>query len=225
MTKGFQKRQLDRRDFLLRTAALTAGTLGLETTARSGAALALSTPQEEAEAFLAAYVKGWLPLETAANEASWAASTDVSEAHTAAQVAANQKVNEFVGAPDVIAKVKQLLAHREQLRRPDRSASSRRSASARPRHPARCRKSSWPAPRAEAGQAAAQDGFVYTLKREGKTDEHPSANDIDRVLVGSKDLNERLSLVGGLQDDRRPASRGDPAAPRPAEQGRSDHGV
>ena len=110
MTEGFQKRQLDRRDFLLRTAALTAGTLGLETTARSGTVLANSTPQEEAEAFLATYVKGWLPLETAANEASWAASTDVSEAHTAAQVAANQKVNEFVGSPEVIAKVKQLLA-------------------------------------------------------------------------------------------------------------------
>ena len=39
----------------------------------------------------------------------------MSEAHTAAQVIANQKVNEFVGSPEVIAKVKQLLAHREQL--------------------------------------------------------------------------------------------------------------
>ena len=47
--------------------------------------------------------------------------------------------------------------------------------------------------KAEAGQAAAQDGFVYTLKRQGKADEHPSANDIDRVLVGSKDLDERLT--------------------------------
>ena len=38
-----------------------------------------------------------------------------------------------------------------------------------------------------------QDGFVYTLKREGKPDEHPSANAIDRVLVESKQLPERQS--------------------------------
>ncbi len=126
-------------------------------------------PQEEAEAFLAAYVKGWLPLETAANEASWAASTDVSEAHTAAQVTANQKVNEFVGAPEVIAKVKQLLAQREQLH----------DLTIRQLEKVRLRAAEAPGTvpevvkartKAEAGQAAAQDGFVYTLKREGKTD-------------------------------------------------------
>jgi peptidyl-dipeptidase A len=111
MAKEIQSLELDRRGFLLRTAAVAAGTLGLETAARSGAVLAISTstPQEEAEAFLTSYVRGWLPLETAANEASWIASTDVSEAHTAAQVTANQKVNEFVGSPEVISKVKQLL--------------------------------------------------------------------------------------------------------------------
>ena len=192
MTERSQKPELDRRDFLLRTAALTVGTLGLETAARSGAVLAISTPQEEAEAFLANYVQGWLPLETAANEASWAALTDVSEPHTTAQVAANQKVNEFVGSPEVIAKVKQLLAHREQLH----------DLTIRQLEKVRLRTAEAPGTmpevvtartRAEAGQAAAQDGFGYTLKREGKAEEHPSANDIDRVLVGSKDLNERLA--------------------------------
>jgi peptidyl-dipeptidase A len=155
-------------------------------------AISTSTPQEEAEAFLTSYVKGWLPLETAANEASWTASTDVSEAHTAAQVTANQKVNEFVGPPEVITKVKQLLAHREQLD----------DLTVRQLEKVRLRAAEAPGTvpevvvartRAEAGQAAAQDGFVYTLKRKGKADEHPSANDIDRVLVGSKDLNERLA--------------------------------
>ena len=43
----------------------------------------------------------------------------------------------------------------------------------------------------EAKQAAVQDGFAYTLKQQGKPDEHPSANNIDRVLVESKDLGER----------------------------------
>ena len=62
------------------------------------------------------YVDGWLPLETAANEASWTAATDVTETHTTAQVAANQVLNEFVGSKDVIAKLKTLLSAESRSR-------------------------------------------------------------------------------------------------------------
>ena len=43
---------------------------------------------------------------------------------------------------------------------------------------------------AEAKQAATQDGFTFTMHREGK-DVAISANDIDRILVGSRNLDER----------------------------------
>src|SRR4051812_10765096 len=191
MTERDQTTELDRRDFLRRGAAVAAGTMGLGTAALGGSPL-LAAPaiRDEAEAFLAGYVKGWLPLETAASEASWAAGTDVSEAHTAAQVAANQKVNEFVGAPEVIARVKRLLDHKGELdditvRQLEKVRLRAAEAPGTVPEVVRARTEG------EAKQAAAQDGFAYVLKREGKADEHPSANDIDRVLVGSKDLDER----------------------------------
>jgi peptidyl-dipeptidase A len=191
MTERDQTSELDRRGFLRQTAAMAAGTMGISTAAQGRSPLfAAPKLQDEADAFIAGYVKGWLPLETAANEASWAASTDVTEAHTAAQVAANQKVNEFVGARGVIAKVKQLLDHRDKLD----------DLTVRQLEKIRLRAAEAPGTvpevvkartEGEAKQAAAQDGFVYVLKRDGQPDEHPSANDIDRVLVGSKDLDER----------------------------------
>ena len=72
---------LDRRDFL-RGSLAAAAAVGRPGAARSGAADAAAAGpiQQEADAFLARYVPGWLPLETAASEADWAASTDVSEA-------------------------------------------------------------------------------------------------------------------------------------------------
>ncbi len=71
--------------------------------------------QEEADAFLARFVAGWLPLQTAAEEANWAASTDVSEAHTDAQVARNLELNRYVGDPEVIDIVRRLLDHKDEL--------------------------------------------------------------------------------------------------------------
>ncbi len=144
----------------------------------------------EAKAFLEAYQAGWLPLETAPNEAAWVALTDVSEAHTAAQVAAAQPLNEFVGSTRVIATVRKLLDGKAGL--DDRTA--------RQLEKVRLRAAEAPGTvpdvvkartEAEAAQSAAQDGFVYTLKREGRPDEHPTPNAIDRALVESTDLAER----------------------------------
>jgi peptidyl-dipeptidase A len=186
-------RAVDRRGFLLQTVAATAGTIGLGATVRGGSALGYVTPQEEATAFLASYVEGFLPLRTAAEEASWIASTDVSETHTAAQVAANQKVNEFIGSPRAIEMITRLLGQKDQLD----------ELTVRQLEKARLRAAEAPGTipevvkartENEARQGAAQDGFVYTLKRDGKPDEHPSANDIDRVLVSSKDLAERRAV-------------------------------
>ena len=100
----------DRRDFLKAVAATAAGAaLPLP------AALADDDPAAEAKAFLDGYNAGWLPLETAANEASWVAKTDVSPAHTAEQVARAQPLDAFVGSPEVIKTVKRLLDRKDKL--------------------------------------------------------------------------------------------------------------
>lgn len=93
--------QIDRRVFLRSSVAITAaGALGIPAAVPQEAAGSSFTPtvEQRSRRFLSEFVNGWLPLETAASEANWAASTDVSEAHTAAQVVRNLEVNRYVGA-------------------------------------------------------------------------------------------------------------------------------
>ena len=182
----------ERRDFLKAAlAAASAGPFALETMVRGAVD---DLPREaQAQAFLNGYVQGYLPLYTASNEASWAASTDVSEAHTAGQIQKAQALNEYVGAPRVIETVKALLDHKGSLH----------DLTLRQLEKVRFRAAEAPGTipevvkartEAEARQSAAQDGFVYTLERLGKSAEHPSANDIDHALIGSRDLAERQAV-------------------------------
>jgi peptidyl-dipeptidase A len=178
---------VDRRAFL-KAAAVVA--VGAGSGSGTGAARAESELSKEADAFLAKYVERWLPLDTKGSEAAWAAATDVSEAHTAAQVAASQAVNEVVGAPEVIDEVLRLLGRKGELS----------DLQARQLEKIRLRAAESPGTipevvkartEAEAKQSAAQDGFVFTVKKADGTVEHPSANKIDQVLINSKDLDER----------------------------------
>jgi len=182
----------ERRDFLRRAMALaSAGPFALGGMVR-GAVDDLAW-EAQAKTFLGGYVQGYLPLYTASSEASWAASTDVSEAHTAEQIRRSQALNEFVGAPRVIETVKALLDHKGALD----------DLTLRQLEKVRLRAAEAPGTipevvkgrtEAEARQSATQDGFVYTLERPGKPSEHPSANDIDRALIGSRDLAERQAV-------------------------------
>ena len=221
MTERDQTTELDRREFLRQTAAMAAGTMGLGTAALGGSPLlaaarrSATRPRRSSPSTSRAGCR-WRPPRARRRGRP---STDVSEAHTAAQVAANQKVNEFVGAPEVIAKVKRLLDHKGELD----------DLTVRQLEKVRLRAAEAPGTvpevvkartEAEAKQAAAQDGFVYVLKREGKADEHPSANDIDRVLVGSQGPGRAARLWEVSKTIGGPLARRDPPAPRPAEPGR-----
>ena len=188
------KAQLDRRDFLRCSAAAAVGsTFGIPGVAQGDGdargSCTLPTIQSQADLFLSQFVEGWLPLQTAAEEANWSASTDVSEAHTAEQVAKNLELNRFVGAPDVIATVRRLSAHKGELQ----------DLTVRQLEKVRLRAAEAPGTlpevvqaraEAEAKQTATQDGFAFIIRREGR-DATVSANDIDRILVNSRDLDER----------------------------------
>ena len=181
----------NRRSFLQQTlAATTLGPIGLGSARRVLAASPVLA--EEAGAFLDSYVQGFLPLYTASSEASWAASTDVSEAHTAAQIEKAQAVNEFVGSPRVIEAVRTFLSEANKPKLDDLTV--------RQLEKVRLRAAEAPGTipevvkartEAEAKQSAAQDGFTYTLQHPGKAVEHPSANDIDRALIEERDLGNR----------------------------------
>ena len=179
-----------RRSFL----KTSAGSLILGGTVARAAAGIQDSPQAQADVFLAQYVKDWLPLETALSEAQWRALTDVSPAHTQEQVTRALDVNRVTGSPQVIETVKGLLARKDQLT----------ELTVRQLEKIRLRAAEAPGTlpevvkaraEAEARQSATQDGFAYTLDPgNGQPASHPSANDLDRVLVGSNDLAERQKV-------------------------------
>ena len=199
------KTQLDRRDFLRGSLATAVG-MPLVAQGEAGGFTLAASIQEEADAFLARFVAGWLPLQTAAEEANWAASTDVSEAHTAAQVARNLELDRSVGAPEVIDTVRRLLDHKNELN----DLTLRQLKKVR----LRAAKAPGTVPEivkaralAEAKQSAAQDGFVFRIRRENRN-AVTSANEIDRILVESRDLDERRAAWDASKEIGRPLREG-----------------
>jgi len=183
--------RLGRRRFLrgsvLTAAAGAMGALGIPGDAR--AACIVATPQEEADAFLSRFVEGWPPLQTAADEAEWVASTDVSEAHTAVQVAKDIELNRYVGAPEVIETVRRLLEHRAELN--DLTAWQLEKIRLRAAEaPGTIPEVVTARAKAEAQQAAIQDSYGFSIRRQAQ-ETTVLANDIDRILVESHDLAER----------------------------------
>jgi peptidyl-dipeptidase A len=197
------ERHLDRREFLRGSlASAAAGALGVP----AADAVDGVTLDQMAREFLDGFVKDWLPLQTAAEEANWAASTDVSESHTAAQVAANLAVNRYVGDPRVIDTVKRLLGQKDDLL----------DSTIRQLEKVRLRAAEAPGTvpevvkaraEAEARQAAAQDGFAFRIRR-GDKETPASANDIDRILVESRDLDERKAAWEASKEIGRPLREG-----------------
>ena len=185
----------DRRTFLRRTlVAAGTGPIVLDVST-GGLAVrgAFQGTQDIAWSFLNKYVDGWLPLDTAASEAAWVASTDVSAAHTAEQVKRVLEVSRIVGAPEVIETSKDLLEHKDQLD----------GLTGRQLKKVRLRAAEAPGTipevveartEAEAAQSALQDGFVYELRDPQRPEEPITANGIDRVLIESRDLPERLAV-------------------------------
>jgi len=203
--------QLDRRGFLGGcVVAAVGGAIGIPEVGpgegEDAGSSALPTVQNQADAFLAHFVEGWLPLQTAAEQANWSASTDVSEAHTATQVVKTLELNRFVGAPDVIATVSRLLKYKGELE----------DLTVRQLEKVRLHAAEVPGAlpevvqaraEAEAKQAATQNGFAFIIRREGQ-DGTISANDIDRVLVDSRDLDERRAAWEASKTIGRPLRDG-----------------
>jgi len=211
--------RVDRRRFL--QAAVTGVVAAAPGLAANSFAFTTEMPQAQADQFLKRYVETWLPLEKSVNEAAWNAITDVSLEHTRDQVARSLELNRVVGAPEVITQVQLLLKQREQLD----------DLTVRQLEKIRLRAAESPGTlpevvkaraEAEAQQSATQDSFTYTLESSsGQPPTHPSANDLDALLVSQTDLAgrrrvwESAKAIGGplrdgllrLRDLRNQAAR------------------
>ncbi len=149
--------------------------------------------QARADALLELYDPLLLSLYTESSRAAWVASTDVTEAHTGQRTGAETAFSAFAGNAEIIRRARELLEHEDEL--DDVTVRQLRAmlelaASAPMTNPelARARIA------AESAQSARLDGFQFCLQRSGETCTRPvTTNDIDRVLVESRDPAERLA--------------------------------
>jgi peptidyl-dipeptidase A len=130
-------------------------------------------------------------LTTAANEAEWKASTDVTDEHTGQRIGANEVRAKFVGSPYVIEKAKTLLARKAEL--DDKSVRQLESILlAAAGYPGTAPELVSARVSAEARQGAIQDGFKFQFT-DPKTKETRAItpNQIQEILDSSEDLAER----------------------------------
>ena len=178
---------------LLALAAAAAGCAGSQAATQAAhTPVASPTAQDRADAFLGWYSAVLQSLFAQTTEAFWDAATDVSEENTGRRIGADQVYSAFTGHPHVIETARALLTEADAL---DEGSVRQlrvvllKAAEAPGTHPELVSRRI----ELEARQSAALDGFQLCLARddEGACAEPVSANDIDRVLVESRDLGER----------------------------------
>ncbi len=216
----------DRRTFLRRTlVAAATGPIVLDVST-GGLAVrgAFQGTQDVAWGFLNKYVDGWLPLDTAASEAAWVASTDVSAAHTAEQVKRGARGQPHCRCPG---------GHRDEQGPARAQGPARWSDRPSAREgPAPRRRGAGDDPGGRRGADRGRGGAVgppgWFRVRAARSPaargaDHRQRNRprADRVARPARAARR----VGGVEDHRRPAARRFTAAPRPAEPGRPRAGV
>lgn len=160
------------------------------------AAALAQDPRSEAQGFLDLYNSLYVGMNTLAADAAWDSATDVSDLHQGRRTGAEQAYYIFVGDPKVLARTDALLAVKDQLDplQVRQLEAIRFMAGAAPGHlPALLNARV----AAEASASAALDGFVFCFTPRGDDGACPApktANDIDRVLLESRDLDERLAV-------------------------------
>lgn len=150
----------------------------------------MAREQAEAQRFLDAYNREFRRLYTAYNQAQWIASTDVSDEHTQASVAAKEPFDAFVGEKSRMEKIAALRGQSWAVdvlaaRQLDRAWMQ--AAHAPGTIPQLVKERS----EAEAKQSQTQDGYEYVLKQTGQSPRKVTANDLDDVLQKSANVNER----------------------------------
>ena len=160
-----------------------------------GSARAADTSTEqEAQAFLATYETLYQSVYTVAQKESWLASTDVTPAHDEGRVAGNKALAALTGNPYVIEKARRLRAHGAELSTLTRRRLERVWLNAA-ENPGTLPEVSAKRVEAESRQSSTMDSFPFCLEREGGKCVRPTTpNEIDDVLIASRDLSVRLKF-------------------------------
>jgi len=205
---------LSRREALKATAVLGAGAMltSLNGCASGGGTARSKSPlgrdaEREARDFLAEYDAKYQPLYYTASKGQWLASTDVSDAHTEASIAAVKPLNEFVGERERVETIQRLRGQAWKLD----PITNRRINSAffkAAQYPGTVPELVAARTEAEAKQTAMQDGYRFTLRTPGQADEEITANGIDEILTQSNDEPKRKAAWEASKEIGKPLKSG-----------------
>lgn len=175
----------------------------------------VSVTEKDARAFLDLVVPLLIPASTVDADVAWQAATDVTPEHTGARAGADKTLAAVAGSRAIIDKCKALLAHEKEL--DDLTARQlRRLLLAAAEAPGTIPEVVARRVDAEAHQAGIQDSFTFCLQpkpgaggKGGAGCARPgTANDIDNVLLKSRDLAERQRVWTASKEIGRPLKSG-----------------
>ncbi len=147
--------------------------------------------QKEAQAFLEQYTQRYNELDYAANKAEWLANTDISDQHDSLSVAAKKALSEFLGSQEVIEKTRRFLEQKDQLQ-PLQVRQLEKIWLMAAHRPGTLPEVVAELIEAETRQNSLLYGFDYIMHDKRGKARQVSTNEIDRILVESRDLEERL---------------------------------
>ena len=165
----------------------------------SSPALAAQTP---VDLFLRMYNSVYTGLQRVANEAAWAASTDVSDAHEAGRTAANTAQAAFQGDRAIIETARAFLANKRHLL-PLQARELGKILLAAAEGPGTIPEVTAARVAAESHQSSVMDGYTFHLDGKAVT-----ANDIDDILQHSTDLALRRRAWEASKEIGRPLKPG-----------------
>jgi len=169
-----------------------------------------SVAEKDARAFLDVAVPLIIPATAVDGDVAWTAATDVTPEHTGARAGADRTLAAVSGARVVIERCKALLAHEKELDELT-ARQLRRLLLAAAEAPGTIPDVVAKRVEAEAHQAALQDGFTFCLQAKpgnGGCARPGSANDIDNILLKSRDLGERQRVWTASKEIGRPLKPG-----------------
>ncbi len=148
-------------------------------------------PKEQATEFLRSYNAKYQSLYYETSKAQWLANTDITPEHDSLSQVAEKVYSKFVGSREVIEKTKALLAQRDQLE-PLQALELEKILLRAAVYPGTVPQVVDSLITAGTTQTSLLYGFEYTIPDKAGDRKKVSTNDIDDILVNSKNINVRL---------------------------------
>lgn len=155
-------------------------------------AVSKATLTSDVQKFIDDYTETYQKLYYKSSLAQWLANTDVTDEHDKAVIAANEEYSKFVGGLDVINKTRDFLKVKDRL--PDLQQRQLRNIWLNAaQYPGIIPDKVKETIAAETKQTSDLYSFEFKVKKDGR-DTVVTANEMNKTLLKSQDLNERLAV-------------------------------